>query len=355
MPPSIPIVLLPYGAFALLAVVGLVPLAMELISPSRTMAEHRRRLRAQGPLGAATAAALGRGLEDAKPLRAWALANAAIWLGLAATGATLAFGQTGTRLASLGPLVVVFGGYWLVAGAIILLGRALARRAGPLPPPEAGPAGVVAPIAASGARTGDVGAGRVPEAGEGAPSSAWRRVRGWLWLAAAYLFVSLVDVWGYDFPPLAALAAFTQARRGPLLGVAVALAAVGFVGFMGATLALVLETGGPIRRRGIPTYGRRRGEPRLGRVPIGRVGRPALGAEGGEAWTVSEMKEAWRTGAWRRDPHWRRRYLVTASALVMSLGVLAIPFVLGPPGAQVVTGGALVYLLARVVQAAGRA
>jgi hypothetical protein len=40
-----------------------------------------------------------------------------------------------------------------------------------------------------------------------------------------------------------------------------------------------------------------------------------------DSWKFAEMKAAWRSGAWRSDPVWRRRYLACVSFLIIAVGI----------------------------------
>lgn len=54
-----------------------------------------------------------------------------------------------------------------------------------------------------------------------------------------------------------------------------------------------------------------------------------------------QMKEAWKSGAWRSDPVWRRRYLTSVGALWLTIGAFGIGFTLGPSPVKALTGGVL--------------
>lgn len=74
----------------------------------------------------------------------------------------------------------------------------------------------------------------------------------------------------------------------------------------------------------------------------------------GEA-SFREIKAAWRSGAWRRGPRWRRLFVMGAGGLLMGAGLFGLAVVLGPPGVKLLCGGALVYAVVRTVRAFRRA
>lgn len=60
-----------------------------------------------------------------------------------------------------------------------------------------------------------------------------------------------------------------------------------------------------------------------------------------------QIKNALRSGAWRRDPAWRRFLAMMAGALLMACGLLSFFIVVGPPEAKLVVSAALLYATAR--------
>jgi hypothetical protein len=143
----------------------------------------------------------------------------------------------------------------------------------------------------------------------------------------------------------------------------ITIAGVGFVMFMTSVLMLVLGGSGNARAMTHEEVEAmqaqsllRAGSPasvlRVGRY---RVHGHTYGRSGHDEWSFSAMKAAWRCGAWRVDPIWRRRYLATSGALIMTIGVFGIPAVLGPPWAMLLCGLALLYAAVRTTWAFWRA
>jgi len=65
-------------------------------------------------------------------------------------------------------------------------------------------------------------------------------------------------------------------------------------------------------------------------------------------WSFREMKEAWHSGTWRRDPDMRRKYFITAGGLLLVLSGLAVFIVLmKPPSVKLLMAGTVVYATVR--------
>jgi hypothetical protein len=86
-----------------------------------------------------------------------------------------------------------------------------------------------------------------------------------------------------------------------------------------------------------------------------RVWGHAMGREGSEEFSLSAMKQAWRSGAWCRTAVWRRRYVIACGALLMTIGGFSLAFTLTPPPIKVLTGGAVVYVLLMLARGLWRA
>jgi len=70
-----------------------------------------------------------------------------------------------------------------------------------------------------------------------------------------------------------------------------------------------------------------------------------------EGFTVQAMKQAWRSGAWLRNPQWRRRFITVAGGVLMIFGIFSSFFVIGPPWVKLLGGGAMLYILACLIWA----
>lgn len=66
---------------------------------------------------------------------------------------------------------------------------------------------------------------------------------------------------------------------------------------------------------------------------------------------IAAMKQAGRTGAWRRHPVWQIAYLMGLGALLLLVGLFGIGIVLGPPLVRLICAGALAYALVRTTWA----
>jgi hypothetical protein len=108
----------------------------------------------------------------------------------------------------------------------------------------------------------------------------------------------------------------------PLLAVTIGLTALGFTVFMGGILRQLMAPGEPITA--------------------------------GED-SFAGMKEAWRSGQWRRDPHWRRLLVVASGAALLMYGLFGLLLVIGPGPIRVIAAGALVYATVMTARGFNRA
>ena len=140
------------------------------------------------------------------------------------------------------------------------------------------------------------------------------------------------------------------------------VAAMGFALFMFGTVRGVLNRGKPMRHEEI--------EENIGRTKYGPKGPtgglafrastyrhfgPAVGAKMEAEASFTGIKDAWRSGAWRRDPFWQTFSIMATGALMMVLGGFGVVVVAGPLVAQVVCGGILGYVTYQLVAAVRRA
>ncbi len=74
----------------------------------------------------------------------------------------------------------------------------------------------------------------------------------------------------------------------------------------------------------------------------------------GEA-SFAGIKDAWRTGEWRRDAQWRRLFVIAAGAILLFYGIFGLILVIGPVHIKVLFAGAMAYVTAMTVKGFARA
>ncbi|MBI3621640.1 MAG: hypothetical protein HY208_05565 [Nitrospirae bacterium] len=162
-------------------------------------------------------------------------------------------------------------------------------------------------------------------------------------LAFAAIFVgAVVSV----IPPLPAWFESVDAHRNEWAVIMGGAALVGLLVMMSGILWLVFTKGNPITHEeaeDVERSVRMAAKPVTWRAASYKVFGTAQGQAAEDEFSFRAMKEAWRSGAWRLDPVWRRRYLTTVGAALMAIGLFGGGFVLGPPPVKVLTGGALLY------------
>ncbi len=87
------------------------------------------------------------------------------------------------------------------------------------------------------------------------------------------------------------------------------------------------------------------GQPRISRRFYGR----AAGREFRMVVTFREINDAFRTGAWLREPHWWPIFIGLVAMPLIASGMFGHFFVVGPPLVKLICGGALVYATLRTV------
>jgi hypothetical protein len=143
-----------------------------------------------------------------------------------------------------------------------------------------------------------------------------------------------------------------------LLGVAAGVAAFGFVVFMGGILSMLMASGDPLTHEEVEaTLSRQRGmgEPAVWRASAHRVIGTAVGRRAANEATFAGMKEAFRSGEWRRDPQWRRLFVITFGAALLFYGLFGLFVVVGPPLVKVLMTGAMIYVTGMIAYGLARA
>jgi len=161
-----------------------------------------------------------------------------------------------------------------------------------------------------------------------------------------------------EIPPLPRWFASVDAHHSVWLLATGSAAFIGFALMMGGILALVMSRDVPLGHGDAEDVTR---SVRMAPLPVAfrstayRVRGDAHGRSGDDQFSFREMKNAWRAGAWRRDPVWRRRFLTTAGALCMTIGLFGVVFTLGPSPVRVIVSTALLYAAYKTVQGFSKA
>ena len=169
-----------------------------------------------------------------------------------------------------------------------------------------------------------------------------KRIMGFMGSAALVLLAIVLS----EVPVIREAARMIDEYRQPLLFAAVGLAACGFALFMGGVLSMLMASGTPMthdqiegaisQRQGI-------GEPAVWRSAAHRVFGPAAGQQGSYEASFAGVKDAWATGEWRRDPLWRRFFMIALGAMMLGFGMFGAMIAAGPNYLKVLLFGALAY------------
>lgn len=176
-----------------------------------------------------------------------------------------------------------------------------------------------------------------------------------LLLAFAAIFVGTVVS---AIPPLPGWFQMVDANQTPWLLVTGGSAVLGFVLMMGGILDLLMAQGRTLTHEGASDVER---SVRLAARPVAwratsyRMWGKATGREGSEQFTIREMKQAWRNGAWQHETIWQRRFITATGAALLAIGLFGAAFTLGPPSIKVIVGAALLYACVMLVRGFWRA
>jgi hypothetical protein len=82
----------------------------------------------------------------------------------------------------------------------------------------------------------------------------------------------------------------------------------------------------------------------------------AAGTSGVETETsLPAMKAAWRSGDWRREPQWRRLFVIAGGAALLTVGLFGTFIAIAPIPVKVICAGAILYPAIRLTLALRRA
>ena len=181
-----------------------------------------------------------------------------------------------------------------------------------------------------------------------------KRISGWLGPAALVVVAIVLS----EVPGIQQAGQMIDDHRGPLFAATIGLAAFGFTVFMGGILSMLMASGDAMTHDEVEAaIGQRRfaGQPSVWRASAHRVFGAAAGQQASGEASFAGIKDAWRTGEWRRDTQWRRLFLVGAGAVMLVYGLLGLFLVIGPVHIKVLFAGAMAYVTAMTVRGFARA
>lgn len=286
----------------------------------------------------------------------WGAVYAGLWAVLVALFLRLFLLLEGRlRPGAVGVLALAVAGWWAFNGLFIWFGRALQRaqaRAG---------AAARAPEAEGDVAEPEAAAEEAPEPPVGRrrarkkPPRLVRRAVSW-GIMIALVFVAMVLG---ELPPLKALEAWMEPRETPLLVVVGSVAALGFVLLMGGVIHLVLTAGQPMSHAEAEEFARRTRDAAAGPAAARRsaylIRGKTLGTRGSIEVSFSEVKEAWRAGAWRWSLRWRQVFVMFTGGLLLTFGLFALFLVAGPAWVKLLVGAAMAYAAVMLVRGFRRA
>lgn len=191
--------------------------------------------------------------------------------------------------------------------------------------------------------------------GNGAPF--WKRLVN---LAAMLALVFVVLVIGEIVIPITGLDDVIARHEGVLRATTIGMTALGFALFMGGILYRIFNGAGePMSHADVENLLRStritRGRPYFMRASTYRFKGRSIGSSFHDEFSIKEAKEAWKQRAWRESFRWRGNFLVMGGVLLFAVGLVSISIVIGPNGIKLLSGGIVLYVMARTVIAFARA
>jgi hypothetical protein len=286
--------------------------------------------------------------------RAWGIAYAGAWAVIVALAARLV-GQSadGWTPTNAGLLVLCAGGYWGFHWFFVWAARAIARadaraaaeraagwrEASELEEPEEPAADADAPPGAP---------APAPAAPPASRPGAIRRVLQPVGMVLGALVVIGI---GEALPALRALEGVMARHRAAWLLVTLGPAILGWILLMAGAIRMALRRGERMSPRQVAEMqaSLRRTPGTAGRMAY-RVFGKAVGAQGADEASFSEVKAAWRARAWRYSPRWRWLFAMMLGGMLMLVGGFGAVVVLATPGIKLLFGGALAYALVQITR-----
>lgn len=145
--------------------------------------------------------------------------------------------------------------------------------------------------------------------------------------------IKAVAIYAVVFVLVSVVSSFLHLKNVPpashpvLLTAAIVVCAAGFIAGTTGVLSLVMAEGHQLTEEEQRAFSwRQRVFFRMVPGPLSRV-----------VWfdfSMGETKAAWRSGEWKRDPHWRRAFAIVGGAVAMLLGFLCAMLIISTPAAR---------------------
>jgi hypothetical protein len=154
-----------------------------------------------------------------------------------------------------------------------------------------------------------------------------------------------------ELPPMPAVVVWIQQHEWQLMLATGSLGVVGFTLMMGGILKLLMDQDTSLSHADVEDVERSvrmAARPATWRASSYRLWGRAAGQQGSEQFSFRELKQAWKSGAVRHDRVWKRRFITSAGALMLAMGLFGTFVVLGPGWVKVLLGGALLYAMCMI-------
>ena len=134
---------------------------------------------------------------------------------------------------------------------------------------------------------------------------------------------------------------------------------LGFVLMLGGIIASMMSDSEPLSSEEIEASLRRQRDaaarPYIWRRSRFRVKGASAGRGVEVETTFAAVKGACRSGEWRRDPYWRRFFVMALGAALMTIGLFGVFVVIAPGPVKILCAGTVLYVAVRTAVALARA
>jgi hypothetical protein len=167
------------------------------------------------------------------------------------------------------------------------------------------------------------------------------------------LVLALVVLIGANsIPALKQIDTITDQHRRPLIAITLSIAIIGWLIFMGSLIYFSVKGGRALSAEEVKETARQ-AKYRNASFSTYRFRGKTWGKGFDDSFSFAEAKKAGK--GWWKDPRWRRNFIVGGGAFTMGFGLFTLLGVLGPVGAKVLLGAAMLYAVVRLTSAFVRA
>ncbi len=167
---------------------------------------------------------------------------------------------------------------------------------------------------------------------------------------ALIVIIFAIALLAEQIAPLKQLTSYLNDHPQPYVNITIGIGIVGFVLLIVAWLIVLVRSSGPMSDAEAQEFARS-----MGRVQVGTFSGKAVGVTARGEVSFRAIKDALRSGEWRRDAGWWPFLLGLVGLPLAVGGMFGYFFVIGAPTVKLIVGAALAYAAVRFTWAWMRA